>query len=79
MGSISPQMKKAQRKRQKAKHKLKFTLNAKSATTCRKTDSFLVSGLFAWVQEKAYVKSRWLLLWAWKIEELQKAKITFKH
>jgi len=36
MGSISPQMKKAQRKRQKAKHKLKFTLNAKSATTCRK-------------------------------------------
>ena len=33
MGKHSPQIKIAQRKRQKAKHKLKFTQNAKSAIT----------------------------------------------
>ena len=33
MGKHSPQMKIAQRKRRKAKHKLKFTPNAKPATT----------------------------------------------
>ena len=33
MGKHSPQMKIAQWKRQKAKHKLKFTPNAKPATT----------------------------------------------
>ena len=43
------------------------------------TDSSLISGLFAWVQEKAYIKSRWLLLWAWKIKVLQKAKMAFKQ
>ena len=33
MGKHRPQMKIAQRKRQKAKHKVKFTPNVKSATT----------------------------------------------
>ena len=78
IGNISPQIIKGQRKRQKVKHKLKFTLNAKSATTCRSapswTDSSLVSGLFTWVQEKAYVKSRWLLLWAERLKCYRKLK-----